>query len=1312
MALLSTAPRGKLTCKLLQRLTPIFVEGDGNCFYTAIAHSASALNMLRLSKTAEMKQGGVMVEKIQARSVIRAAQAKLRKAISSAIHEYGSKETAGKYHAIEARMKGLFTSHTSLGGSGVNGEGHVFSDVKAVQSLQKVKRHLNEAFEEADRNKRSRKHVEEEVWANNQETFRCLARAYGEEVARPGYYSDSVTVLLAATWLEQPIYVVSKETSGEFGVHIVNPAMDEEEADQHELYMKVDELLARKGEEEIKESIFLYRTERRVADPNGGYRQVGHFTYLCPRDSALLNKGPEGDRLDPSVLEEMGGTPLPQHAEGVSVKAVVTTAQTGAAAAAAPTSTGVPAVTATPATLITNATSSTPAPNTRKRGRADLSPGQASPTNQPVTKGARVQGEEEEEEEEEQKEEEEKQQQDQELSKSKDNAQRLSNPPPGASSSPQLAATQQHEEPASVCPVTGCCVPPPPDRRGILLCQLLTHLRKEHKMVNECTVEELRERLQKRAAPTLIVDINPKRLGALYLCKHCGHPYLQRGHEGVCAQMEAAEQPSQREKGGYSQEQFRFNTQGEHPDGHAGLGKPVLNPVQLPQDIWDLVAQLEWVNVFASNRRLNPTLMGKWREPWIDLVEPVAALAQEEKQPLYEAANKLLFMLPDFLLHKPMDPKSEPTRPAKIMWARLQRDNVVPKLRAFLQQKLEHAKKEEASARTREVSASPSDAPSTTSPSSSSSSSSSMDRKKAEQEERLASRANFMARNGCLSRATEILDPHSAPVMSMTKAGVHKIQELFPRADSAEQEQGKEMEEDRDGGEGMMDEGEEERSPYPPAQTIGVHEKVSKAFRGLDRFAAAGLTGWCKLLCPFSEALPPLDNLAAFIARVAKGLVPDACKAFLYGGRITPLAKDSGGIRPIVVGEFFVKWAAKALLIQNADRLKAVCNKWGQYGVCVENGLETIVQATKVVTELSRDAGDQDLMIAQLDCSNAYNTISRKLIRGVLAADPSLMGLLEYFDNHYPVGKGVILTVHTTDGPAQVVSEEGVHQGDPLGPVFFSLGLAQVTQLARHLTNGEAEIEDDKDSEDMAYIDDVTAMGPSRRTIMFANNFQVANEQLQAGLHLSIPKCKLWMPLCEDVSQIKRDIPEDWPMLKDIQVLGSKEGIVVLGVPIGPEDFVKEYHKTKMAECTIPHIRRLHKVGTHQLHLLLLRFCAVPRANFYLRTTEAELMEDALRGMEEEITRSLGNILGEVPSERMQQLASLPVRLGGLGLAKARQTAKIAFLASVATVTPILEYMPMIHNLIDKVADRGGPGRGAQVETNDDPHPTRLRCKY
>ena len=82
---------------------------------------------------------------------------------------------------------------------------------------------------------------------------------------------------------------------------------------------------------------------------------------------------------------------------------------------------------------------------------------------------------------------------------------------------------------------------------------------------------------------------------------------------------------------------------------------------------------------------------------------------------------------------------------------------------------------------------------------------------------------------------------------------------------------------------------------------------------------------------------------------------------------------------------------------------------------------------------------------------------------------------------------------------------------------------------------------------------------------------------------------------------------------------------------------------------------------------MLLRFCHVTRANFFLRTTPPEFTNPAAKAMRKGTMKALASILG-VPGFTVKEWAqaSLPITMGGLGLTDPNVTVKVAYASSLA----------------------------------------------
>jgi hypothetical protein len=86
-----------------------------------------------------------------------------------------------------------------------------------------------------------------------------------------------------------------------------------------------------------------------------------------------------------------------------------------------------------------------------------------------------------------------------------------------------------------------------------------------------------------------------------------------------------------------------------------------------------------------------------------------------------------------------------------------------------------------------------------------------------------------------------------------------------------------------------------------------------------------------------------------------------------------------------------------------------------------------------------------------IDSTNAFNTICRQLIKeAVTLFVPEWLNLDAAC---YEIKTELIIRTETHEA-ADIMSKEGVHQGCPLGPALFCLGLRLVHLLVRHARGG------------------------------------------------------------------------------------------------------------------------------------------------------------------------------------------------------------------------------------------------------------------
>ena len=124
--------------------------------------------------------------------------------------------------------------------------------------------------------------------------------------------------------------------------------------------------------------------------------------------------------------------------------------------------------------------------------------------------------------------------------------------------------------------------------------------------------------------------------------------------------------------------------------------------------------------------------------------------------------------------------------------------------------------------------------------------------------------------------------------------------------------------------------------------------------------------------------------------------------------------------------------------------------------------------------------------MVKLDLSNAFNSLHRSAILDAIAS--RVPHLYRYCFSAYSAPSSLIF------GDFEISSEEGIQQGDPLGPLLFCLCLQPILeQIIAPLRIG--------------YMDDLTFGGPAPMVAQAVEDIQTLGEPL--GLKLNPSKCEI-----------------------------------------------------------------------------------------------------------------------------------------------------------------------------------------------------------
>ena len=278
-----------------------------------------------------------------------------------------------------------------------------------------------------------------------------------------------------------------------------------------------------------------------------------------------------------------------------------------------------------------------------------------------------------------------------------------------------------------------------------------------------------------------------------------------------------------------------------------------------------------------------------------------------------------------------------------------------------------------------------------------------------------------------------------------------------------------------------------------------------------------------------------------------------------------------------------------------------------------------------------------DWYILKTDIKNALNSVERvHLLPLVAKAFPDIYRHVQQMYAGFSP-----LVFNDGHNAHLLLSQEGVHQGDPLGPMLFSTALHP---FLLDLQMGHPSIRV------LAYLDDMFLIGPLDDVLLGLNDVESSLQEI--GLTIATEKCELF---CNKP-------PSPLHLDKAIRVVSS--GTYILGIPIGQPQYVIEscldIARSGQGLCD-----QLVSLNDPQSGMLLLRFCHVTRLNHLARAVcPAQLRSGAM--FHDQLTKEtfLQLVSCHHIGDNQWLQATLPIRNGGFGMTAMESTCHIAFASS------------------------------------------------
>lgn len=377
--------------------------------------------------------------------------------------------------------------------------------------------------------------------------------------------------------------------------------------------------------------------------------------------------------------------------------------------------------------------------------------------------------------------------------------------------------------------------------------------------------------------------------------------------------------------------------------------------------------------------------------------------------------------------------------------------------------------------------------------------------------------------------------------------------------------------------------------------------------------------------------------------KMLKGEIPRAILPILYGAKLIAFSKPNGGVRPIAIGNTLRRLTAKAAAFHVQAEVKSKLFPF-QLGVAISGGAEAIVHTVRSFCN-SKLISPEPVAILKIDFENAFNTIRR---------DSFLGSIKEYLPEIYPFlfqcyRDPSVLTFNDI----VINSDEGIQQGDPLGPICFSLCIQRLISRLSSALN-------------VWYLDDGTLAGDPQSVL---SDFEtILSVQSSFGLKINVKKCELSV-LGSDSTRSEAVASSFLSQHSDLKMVDNVD-LNILGVPLFPnginEELSSRLNALKLAYS------RLEKLDHHDALFLLKNVFFLPKLLYLLRTFPCHginLIKDldlCMMTCLEKITNCRYN-----PNTFRQ--ATLPVKLGGLGVRRSEDICLPAFIASSSKCASIVE---------------------------------------